>query len=206
LSAPDNAIAGEWARAMVFEIAGGESAASDLHSLDGQRITTSDSDPTLQNSKPLSSVDAPQQNAKLVTRHTSGQPSEGAPVGDPGQPQAMQSNEQVAAIMAQLLKDGKLITDASAPAALGQLLADNPRAADNPDIATFAAAAAFDQLGQDNAAVIESSVDGKSWLRSIGTSPLLMVLALERIAALNSRRATRESRIAAAEKPLRLRS
>jgi hypothetical protein len=31
-----------------------------------------------------------------------------------------------------------------------------------------------------------------------------MVLALERIAALNSRRATRESRIAASKNPLRL--
>jgi hypothetical protein len=70
----------------------------------------------------------------------------------------------------------------------------------------LAAAHVFDQLGQGNAAVIESSVDGKSWLRSIGTSPLLMVLALERIAALNSRRATRESRIAAAKRSLRLRS
>jgi hypothetical protein len=61
-------------------------------------------------------------------------------------------------------------------------------------------------LGEGNAAVIESTVDGKSWLRSIGTSPLLMVLALERIAALNSRRATRESRIAPAKKPCLSRS
>jgi hypothetical protein len=199
LSAPDNAISGEWARAMVFEIAGGEPTASDSHSLGGQH-TTSDSDPTLQNSKPLSSVDAPQQNVKLVTRHTSGQPTEVALIGEPGQQQATQSNEQLAAIVAQLLKDGKLTTDASAPTALGQLLVDNP------DIATLASAAAFDQLGEENAPMIESSVDGKSWLRSIGTSPLLMALALERIAALNSRRATRELRIEAAKKPLRLRS
>ena len=206
LSAPDNAISGEWARAMVFEIAGGEPTASDSHSLDGQRTTTSDSDPTLQNSKPLSSVDAPQQSVKLAARHTSGQPNEVAPVDGPGQPQAMQSNEQVVAIVAQLLKDGKLTADASTPTAFEQLLADNPRATDNPDVATFAAAAAFDQLGKGNAAVIESSIDGKSWLRLIGTSPLLMMLAFERIAALNSRRATRETRIAAAKKPLRLRS
>jgi hypothetical protein len=205
LSAPDNAVSGEWARAMVFEIAGGEPTASDLHSLDG-RTTTSDGDATLKNSKPLSSVDTPQHNVKLVTHHTTGQPNEGAPVGEPGQPQSTQSSEQLAAALAQFLKDGKLAADASAPITFAQLLADNPQLAGIPDLTKLTADAAFDQLGQDNAAVIESSSDGKSWLRSLGTSPLLMVLALERIAALNSRRATRESRIAAAKKSLRLTS
>jgi hypothetical protein len=200
-SSSDGAIAGEWGRAMVFEIAGGEPTTGDSHSLDGQSTTTSDSDKSLQHSKPLSSVDTPQQGVKQVARHTATQTNESAPIG---QPQATGSTEQLAAALAQFLKDGNLAADVSAPIAFAELLADNPQLAGIPDAATLAATAAFDQLGQDNTAVIESSSDGKSWLRSIGTSPLLMVLALERIAALNSRRATRESRIAASKKPLHL--
>jgi hypothetical protein len=206
LSAPDGAIAGEWARAMVFEIAGGEPTTGDSHSLEGQPTTTSDSDKTLQRSKPLSSVDTSQQYGKLASHHASVPANEGTPVGEPGQPQPAQPNGQFAAIEAQLMADGKLTDGLAAPGDDSRLSSYNPSGAENPNIAALATAAVFDQLGHANAAVIESAVDGKSWMRSIGTSPLLMVLALERIAAFNSRRATRESRIAAAKKPVRLRN
>jgi hypothetical protein len=189
-STPDTAVAGEWARAMVFEIAGGEPTASDSHS-------PSDTGETLEHSEPLSSVETPQPNAKLANRNASASPNEGYPVGESAQPQAAQSNGQAAAAMVQPPAGRMLAADSADPASAGQL------SAENPDVTAFAATAVFDQLGKENAAAIESSFDGKSWLRSIGTSPLLMVLALERIAALNSRRATRESRIAPTTKPLR---
>jgi hypothetical protein len=198
-SSSDGAIAGEWGRAMVFEIAGGEPTTGDSHSLDGQ-TTTSDNDKSLQHSKPLSSVDGSQQYGKLAGHHAAVPANGATAAGAPGQSQS----GQIAAIEAQLLANGNLLGGLTTLGNYDQSSATNP-AADNPDSTALATAAVFDQLGRTNAAAIDSSADGKSWLRSIGTSPLLMVLALERIAALNSRRATRESRIAAAKKLPQLR-
>jgi hypothetical protein len=195
LPTSDNALAGEWARAMVFEIAGGEPTASDLHSLDGQGGKTSDTDATLQHAEPLSSIHNSQQNLKLASvRHTVAKPADATSTGELTQAQAEQQSRQLAAVIMQLLDSGKLAAGFSAPLSAGQFSASNLLTTEGLDPTAFAAAAVFDQLGEQNTAVIESSVEGKSWLRSIGTSPLLMVLALERIAALNSRRATRESR------------
>jgi hypothetical protein len=206
LSTPDNALSGEWARAMVFEIAGGEPTAGDLHSLDGQRGKTSDNDDTLQHAEPLSSVEASQQNLKLASvRHAASSQAEGAGAGGMTQAQTEQQSRQLATVVMQLLDSGRLAAGFSVPASASQFSAGNLPGTENPDPAALASAAVFDQLGKENAAMIESSVEGKSWLRSIGVSPLLMVLALERIAALNSRRAAHEERIAAAKKPLRLR-
>jgi hypothetical protein len=192
--AADNAIAGEWARAMVFEIAGGEPTASDSHT----------SDESLQHSGPLSSVKTSQQSEKLAGRHAVGLPNEGSTAGEQGQSQAAQSNGHNAKVVTRIMDAGKLAAGSSAPVSVDQFSADNPLDAESPD--AKALAAAFDQLGERRAAVIESTADGKSWVRLIGPSPLLMVLALERIAALNSRRVTWESRIAVAKKPPRLRN
>jgi hypothetical protein len=197
-SMPDNSIAGEWARAMVFEIAGGEPT-NDLHTPGAQPTTTSDSDESLQHAQPLSSVETPQQNGKLFNRHAASQADGVNPLVATGQPVPDETDGQVATAEPQLLGNDKLTADASAPVSVGQFTAENLLTAERSDAKTFAAAAVFDQLGKGNSAIIDQPVDGKSWLRSIGTSPLLMVLALERIAALNSRRATRDSRIAAAK-------
>jgi hypothetical protein len=206
LPTPDNALPGEWARAMVFEIAGGEPTASDLHSLGGQDGKTSDSD-ALQNAEPLSSVGTSHQNLKLASaQHAAGSQAGGTSAAEMSQAQAEQQSRQLATVVMQLLDSSKLAAGFSAPLSASQFAAGNLLITENPDPTAIASAAVFDQLGQDNAAVIESSVEGKSWLRSIGMSPFLMVLALERIAALNSRRAARETRISAAKKPPRLRS
>jgi hypothetical protein len=191
-SMPDNAITGEWARAMVFEIAGGEPT-NELHTLSGQPTTTSNSNDSLQQAQPLSSVETPGPNGNLASRHAASQANEAAPRGEAGQLPPAPTDGQVAAIEPQLLGEGNPSTDALAPVNI----------AENPDAKSFAAAAVFDKFGKENSAMIERRIDGKLWLRSIGTSPLLMVLALERIAALNSRRATRESRIAATKQSLR---
>lgn len=194
----DNAITGEWARAMVFEIAGGEPT-NDLRTPGAQSTTTSNSDESLQNAQPLSSIETPQQNGELSNRHAAIQANAAYPLGATGQPVSDETNGQVAIAEPQLLGNDKLTANASAPVSVSQFTAENLLNAERSDANPFAAAAAFDQLGQGNSPIIDQPVDGKSWLRSIGTSPLLMVLALERIAALNSRRATRESRIAAAK-------
>ena len=141
----------------------------------------------------------------LAGRHASGLPNDGF-FTDQDQPQAGQSHGQITAVSMKLPRGAHRGAGSTTPAQIGQFAADWSAESANPDPSANAAAAVFDQLGEGNAAVIESKVDGKSWLRSIGTSPLLMVLALERIAALNSRRAIRESRIPATKKPIRLRS
>jgi hypothetical protein len=187
-SRPDDAIAGEWARATVFEIAGGEPT-NDLHNPGQQPTTTSDSNEPLQHAQPLSSIETPQQSGKLSNRHAACQANGAYPLGDPGQPVSDETNGQVAIAKPQFLGNDKLTADPSALVSADQFTLS--------DAKEIAAAAVSDQLGKGNSAIIDQPVDGKSWLRSIGTSPLLMVLALERIAALNSRRATRESRIAA---------
>jgi hypothetical protein len=193
----DGAIAGEWARATVFEIAGGEPTTSD--SQRDQPAATSGTDQALQDTKPLSSVKTLQQNERLASRNAAETQSDGSPAS-PGQTHSAQDYGQPSSDLSALLANGKLTSDAAGPHFNFNTLGSN-----NLKISTVAAAAVFDQLGEGNTAVIESTTDGKSWLRSIGTSPLLMVLALERIAAFNSRRATRESRVAAAKNPLRLR-
>jgi hypothetical protein len=191
----DNAIAGEWARAMVFEIAGGEPT-NDLHTPGAQPTTTSNSDESLQHSQPLSAVETQQQDGKLATRNAVGQTNEASPLNEMAQRSSDQTDGQFAASERQLLGNEKLTADTSAPITIGQATTENLLTAEHSEAKTFAAAAVFDQLAKGNSAIIDQPVDGRSWLRSIGTSPLLMVLALERIAALNSRRAARVSRIA----------
>jgi hypothetical protein len=203
-STSDNAITGEWARAMVFEIAGGEPTASDSHLLDEQPATTSSTDDKLEHSEPVSSIETLQQNERLASRQSAGRPNE-AFVTDQGQLQAGQSYGQITAVSMKVPRGCHRTAGSATAAQIGQFAADWSAESATPDLTATAAAAVFDQLGEGNATAIESSVDSKSWMRSIGASPLLMVLALERIAALNSRRAARESQIAATKKPLRLR-
>jgi hypothetical protein len=205
LPTSDNALPGEWARAAVFEIAGGEPTANDLHSLNGQNAKTSDNDTALKHAEPLSSVRGSHQNLKLANvGHTVARPTDDTSTAEMATAQAEQQSRQVAAVVMQLLDSSQLAAGFSAPLSASQFSACNLLITENSDPAAFAAAAVFDQLGEEHTAVIESSIEGKSWLRSIGTSPLLMMLALERIAALNSRRGARESRIAPTKKPLHL--
>jgi len=187
ISETSDAVSGEWARAMVFEIAGGEPTAIDSHSLSGQHANGSNSETTLQHNEPLSSIEAPQQNETVARRNAASLPSDS------------DQAPQAATITTQVLGSGKLAAGTLAADALGQFSASNELRTENPDLAAFASAAVFEQLGKGIAAVIDSSASGKSWLASVGTSPLLMILALERISALNSRRAARESRIAASK-------
>jgi hypothetical protein len=203
-SSSDNAITGEWARAMVFEIAGGEPSARDSHLLGDQPATTSSTDDKLEHSEPVSSIETLQQNEQFASRHSAG-PANDAFFNDQNQLPTGQSDGQITAVSMKFPRGSHRTTGSMTPAQIGQFAADWSAESTSPDPTTTAAAAVFDQLAESNAAVIESSVDSKSWMRSIGASPLLMVLALERIAALNSRRAPRESRNVAAKKPLRLR-
>jgi hypothetical protein len=178
LSTPDKAIAGEWARAMVFEIAGGEPTASDLHAADPNSTTTSDTDQSLQHAQPLSSIETSDQNAKFSSQHAARTTNEVSPPGEPAEP--FQTTGQVASVAMQLLGDNNLTAGTSAPATIGQFSAGNPSEVTSPDATAVAANAVFEQLGKENSTNIDRPVDGKWWVRSI--------------AALNSRRETRDPR------------
>jgi hypothetical protein len=208
ISTSDGAIAGEWARALVFEVAGGEPVATDVDTLREPRPTTSGSEETLKRREPLSSVELQQDGMTLANRHEAAkQAGEGSSDNGQAVQQSARSSGPIstAANPSNSAAVSRMAAGGEQSAGLSASNDSNDFGGENPGIPAAATAVAFDQLGEEKAAVIERAVDGKSWLRSIGTSPLLMMLALERIAALNSRRSTRESRIAA-KKPLRLRT
>ena len=190
----DEALAGEWARGTVFEIAGGEPGITEASSLRG-RDKSNDS---LQNAEPLSSVDVDELQQFLSRKRTADrQPSDSPSANESTQAQPVPHIGPGAA----LALPGSLLpvaTGGGLSLALSMLEAAEQASANittsNETADTTAAATVFEQLGDGNSAILEPAVHAPSWLRSIGASPLLMVLALERIAALNSRRATRDTR------------
>jgi hypothetical protein len=187
-STSDDAVSGEWARATVFEIAGGEPG--DLTSL-GDKSKSSSNGDALQND-PLSTIEpAHQSNGHRATKSSQADATDGQ-VGQHTQPEG--------AVVADNTTNsadptGPTTADLAASTALAdsiQLAAAEPTGGANPEAA--AVEAVFHRLGEDKNAVVESNLHGKSWLHSIGTSPLLIALALERLAALNSRRTRREAK------------
>jgi hypothetical protein len=198
-STSDDAIAGEWARATVFEIAGGEPG--DLTSL-GEKNNASGKGDALQND-PLSTIERPHRsNGRRAAKSSQADATDGQ-VGQQTQPEdavVADNSTNPADPTGQTAAD-----DLAASTALGdsiQLAAADPTGTANPEAA--AVEAVFRRLGEDKNAVVESNLHGKSWLRSICASPLLMALALERLAALNSRRARREAKTSPAKVSQRL--
>jgi hypothetical protein len=185
------AVAGEWARATVFEIAGGEPAALNVR---GEKNTNnSDNGDTVRQSGPLSTIESRHQSTghRATTfpqaRVTNGQ------FGEPARPEGPLMAHDAAANLTNLTNgaNGEAIAYSPPFAQAKQTGAANPE--------TLAVETLFHDLGEDRIGVVESNIHGKSWLRTIGTSPLLIALALERIAALNSRRARRDARTAPAK-------
>ncbi len=203
ISVSEDAMAGEWARGTMFEIAGGEPDASDASSLRRRDKHPGDS---LDDAQPLSSADLQSWDKISARENTADKTANGPRLNESSQLEAAIETAHVAAVtlpatMLPFMADGGLSLAYTILETVGRPSTDNLASQESKE--TTAATAVFDQLGEGNSAVIESSIDGKTWLRSIGASPLLMVLALERIAALNSRRAPRDSRAKATNKPRR---
>jgi hypothetical protein len=175
---------------MVFEIAGGEPGSTNASSLDGKDATTSGSEESLQRAVPLSAAEAAQQKVKPTGPHAAA-PGNGPHNGTPGD---QQSTPTLGKVVALRIPRGQLGLLAALQA--GEQVGQNANQ-------TAAANAVFDQIGDENAAAIDSNTNGKSWLQSAGAVPLLMALAVERIAAINSRRGRKESPKPATQRPLR---
>jgi hypothetical protein len=182
VAASEMAISGEWARAAIFEFAGDD---SDSHnsswSIDGPSPSAA-TQSTPKNDDTLFSADTGQANvapkpaeaaAQQPGTHSAAVDQATVPASVAGMP-----NSQKSAVVLAVATSANDVAKANGEVADGTILASD---------------AAFDQLGQDGAAYVESSADRSIWSRTrAAATPILMVLALERIAAINSRRAAKE--------------
>jgi hypothetical protein len=208
-SSTETTISGEWGRAVVFEFAGGEPAVGERARL-GDHGAKPARESTEQGNVPLSTIEAR---------------GDGDSYSD-GEQQAAQPNNQAAddrtgerhdnqvdvfgngpanqiGNATGILIEGKLprMTPQSQSARIEQGIDGAPGNGDAV-LPALATAAAFEQLGEEKIAFVESSGE-KWWERSLGLSPLLMVLAMERIAAHHSRQPKREAPTVTAQKASR---
>jgi hypothetical protein len=184
-------ISGEWARAMVFELAGGEPER------DGGS-SSSNVDLNLQDGGPLSSA-RPQGDAEQEAAQNTGAPR------IPDMAHAMMSAAMPGGFNS-LVGDGSAAgeSDLAPLATKWHSSGDNGGGAGQGTGAASLPATvfetAFEQIGGSTQSVLQS-LAAESWHRSFGVAPLLMVLALERIAAGNSRRANRDAAPVAVRRP-----
>jgi hypothetical protein len=182
VAASERAISGEWARAAIFEFAGDDSDSHNSSWSIDEPNPAAAAQSTPKDDDTLFSADIEQ--AKVTPK-----PAE-APAQQPGTHSAAVDQATVPAAVVNMTAAQKgavvlaVATSANdAAKAIGEVA----------DGTILASDAAFDQLGQDGAAYVESSSDRSIWSRTrAAATPILMVLALERIAAINSRRATKE--------------
>jgi hypothetical protein len=183
MAASERAISGEWARAAIFEFAGDDSNSYNSSWSMDQPSSSAATQSTPQNDDTLFSADVDQ--AKVTPKTTE------APAQQPGTHSA---DVDQASIPASVVSMPSAQTGAAVLAVATS--ANDAAKANGGEVAagtTLASDAAFDQFGQEGAAYVESSSDRSIWSRTrAAAAPILMVLALERIAAINSRRATKE--------------
>jgi len=186
-SSSGSAVTGELARAMVFEIAGGEPGQNGGSPVESDPAIQKTDDASSQTDQPLSDNSFDRRGDDLKAQDVQATPTNvNVPkVVGPGADEIPIDSPTTA------------ILDRSAMAApsrnaSGKTVPDNSAVADssgNSD--TTAVESAFDQFGRDNVGILDSNKNSRFWSRSIAVSPLLMVLALERIAAIHSRHAAR---------------
>jgi hypothetical protein len=202
------AITGEWARAVIFEFAGGEPGAGEHVGAGDRRATSQDSQATF-GEGPISSVEF--QGAAMTSLDRQGATSNsGSGFAQSSQPQTQNAGNQVAVAFYRTSREGSFgclnngspRSDSSLSPASAQVEEAAITGATNIDGAT---AAAFDQIGQSKIAIIESSAARSQRTRYHGAAPLLMVLALERLAAINSRHSAKESPATSSKKSRRAR-
>ena len=180
-------ISGEWARAAVFEIAGGESTTvasdstgvqgNDLH--EAEPVTSDDPAPAPVHTVAYNSTEQmpehPRKLSAFENESNSFDPritiSPSAIVGDNNVPS---------------LFDARANGSKTVAALAGPILPADVRQADAQT--RKVAAAAFDQLGADDAAFCTPSIESRRSGTSFFIKPMVLILALERIATRRERR------------------
>jgi hypothetical protein len=205
------AIAGEWARAVIFEFAGGEPGLGEHVGLGDRRAPSQDID-TKFGEGPLSSVEfhraatdsTDRQDAALII---------GSGHDDTLEQQSQRAETQSAIAFYRTSRSDLFgSSNSGSPRSDSSLSAVDAPAdgaailrARSVDGATLVTEAAFDQMGPSRMAIVESSAASSRWTRYRGAAPLIMVLALERLASINSRHSAMESPSATPKKSQRLR-
>jgi hypothetical protein len=193
-------IAGEWARPVMLEMAGGEPAGMrQPETSQNQQAPASDGDDNLRFRRSLSSGAAADRSAPDSRaagdldgsrRNTDTHPAEDAP---PANRRASLAPQQPVPIVlaSQRANTQSLIQSATdEPAESASLgVGSAERSALNESVHAHI----YDQLGTSDAVGDAALFNRDTWRDSWKATPLLMILALERIAASNSRRAKRES-------------
>jgi hypothetical protein len=196
-------ISGEWARAMAFEMAGGEPSGVERDADDGRaaRHEASSGAMVPDVRGPISYYDAQRAGANRAIHRPSA-----VLQGATGRVQAGQASDPLD--FAQVSHADVTPLSHSFFAAVRQSSNNATGAAELTSASALINTAHADIFGQLGLADIE--IDQRwpmdfSWRGALNATPLLMILALERIAASNSRRANRDDAFLSAIKPRRSR-
>jgi hypothetical protein len=177
-------LSGEWARAGVFEIAGGEPIAASIERATPQAAPFSA--PDLNAAQPSANPPSETEKSSRFDASARGAADRGTP------------KEQVSKDANNVLPiDASLSTSASDDLATAQLetavLQNTSQSRDNlsgklPTASPATTLAAFEQLGEGRLALPSSFSDNLRLNHWLGSAPLLLIIALERMTARSSRR------------------
>ena len=200
MSSEGGVISGEWARPTMLEMAGGEPVSIARPAPAPPDFTsTLDRDPRAD--QPLSSRGAPSALANAFAHRQGSAPSGGAAASTSIEETptltlrgSVGSVSQGTTSFADDWHPLQLQSRVSSNDAVSQELPQEPSllpAIAGPEASAYAEA--FAQFGTRDETVRQSLAGHNPWRESLKVTPLLMILALERIAASNSRRAKQES-------------
>lgn len=197
-SSAKSLISGEWARAAMFETVSSERGANQLpDASDGRANSAADDSSAPANSTPVSAKATSDEN-KILGQHDDASEKNNRSV--PADRRRQQTSDSVVRPAVYRIEAtdwnwvGNLqrVASLAAPAASGrQAINDLAADADDANSVVLATDAMFDELGRPSAGVIESVPGDESSLATRSAVPLLMILALERIATFNSRQSAR---------------
>jgi hypothetical protein len=183
VAAPSSrALSGEWGRAVVFELAGGEPESGERSAVGDRGSQIHVGETTTQVDGPLSIKEGRRDAGKdssneLRGSRRDGAPSDGGSQGEIGEHPRTQAAADFGGVHGRRSDTAQDGTDSSS-------ITRATEASSPP------AVVAFEQFG-DEAASVESA--GAPWWRSSGLAPFLLALALERITARRSRRPQTEA-------------
>jgi hypothetical protein len=181
-------IAGEWARPSMLEMAGGEPASIRQPSASKSEVTPRiDGDEAAPTRQPLSSRDVSKASPVVSSPHPTMEVTRGTVETSHSQylADAHPMVRPVPHRSPSLISESHVIERTS--------LSESAMLAEIPDADASAHHEVFEQLGRTDSEAMQLFVGSDTWRQSWKATPLLMILALERIAASNSRRAKKPS-------------
>jgi hypothetical protein len=193
-------IAGEWARPTMLEMAGGEPVSMREPESSRDERTPASDDGELRFRRPLSSgaaADAPAKDSQAAHGMDRPRGSAGAiPTEEPASANrraSAASQQPHSLVLAIDVADADSQHRSALPATAEASQPENHAASRESVMNDSAYAEVYDRLGTSESRSAQAIFNQDSWRDSWKATPLLMILALERIAASNSRRAQREA-------------